>query len=67
MSGWTPADVGFSVRSKLVDLGASARLFARLLRLFGAAFARGAGARFRVDRNDVFGVKGRSKNAEIQA
>ena len=41
MSGWTPADVGFSVRSKLANLGASARLFARLLRLFGAAFARG--------------------------
>ncbi|AGU48330.1 ABC transporter, permease protein [Variovorax paradoxus B4] len=31
MSWWKPADVGFAVRSKLVDLGHGARLFLRLL------------------------------------
>lgn len=33
-------DVGFAVRSKLADVGESARLFARLVALFGPTFAR---------------------------
>ena len=42
MSWYNPSDVGFAVRSKLADIGMAARLFARLLRLAGAAFLRPA-------------------------
>ena len=35
-----PANLGFAVRSKLADIGRGARLFARLMQLVGAAFAR---------------------------
>ena len=42
MSWYNPSDVGFAVRSKLADIGMAARLFARLLRLVGAAFLRPA-------------------------
>ena len=42
MSWYNPSDVGFAVRSKLADIGMAARLFARLLRLGGAAFLRPA-------------------------
>ncbi len=40
MSWWNPADVGFATRSKLGDLGFGARLFARLVMLFGPSFRR---------------------------
>ncbi|MBI2769562.1 MAG: lipid asymmetry maintenance ABC transporter permease subunit MlaE [Burkholderiales bacterium] len=40
MSWYNPADVGFAVRGKLADLGMGARLFWRLLSLFGASFRR---------------------------
>ena len=40
MSWWKPSDVGFAVRSKLADLGMGARLFARLVMMFGATFKR---------------------------
>ena len=40
MSWWNPADVGFATRSKLGDLGFGARLFARLVMLFGSSFRR---------------------------
>jgi phospholipid/cholesterol/gamma-HCH transport system permease protein len=35
-----PADIGFAVRRKLADIGASARLFLRLLGLLGASLKR---------------------------
>jgi phospholipid/cholesterol/gamma-HCH transport system permease protein len=41
MSWWRPGDVGFAVRSKLIELGSAARLFARLFASFGASFRRG--------------------------
>jgi phospholipid/cholesterol/gamma-HCH transport system permease protein len=40
MSWFRPADVGYSTRSKLADLGHGARLFLRLIALFGASFRR---------------------------
>ena len=40
MSWWNPADVGFATRSKLGDLGFGARLFLRLVMLFGSSFRR---------------------------
>jgi len=40
MSWYRPADVGFAVRSKLAGIGQAARLFVRLLRLFGPAMGR---------------------------
>ena len=40
MSWYNPADVGFAVRRKLSDLGQGARLFARLVALFGPAMRR---------------------------
>ncbi len=40
MSWYKPADVGFAVRAKLADIGASARLFARLMLLLPASLKR---------------------------
>lgn len=40
MSWYKPADVGFAVRSKLVDMGYAARLFLRLLASLGASLRR---------------------------
>ncbi len=40
MNWFNPASVGFEVRGKLVDIGASTRLFLRLLALAGATFSR---------------------------
>jgi phospholipid/cholesterol/gamma-HCH transport system permease protein len=40
MSWYNPADVGFATRSKLADLGRGARLFMRLVALFGPAMRR---------------------------
>ena len=40
MSWLRPSNLGFAVRSKLADIGRGARLFARLMQLVGAAFAR---------------------------
>ena len=40
MSWYKPADVGFAVRAKLADIGASARLFARLMLLLPATLKR---------------------------
>ena len=40
MSWYNPSDVGLAVRSKLADLGYGARLFARLVLLFGPTFRR---------------------------
>jgi phospholipid/cholesterol/gamma-HCH transport system permease protein len=40
MSWYKPADVGFAVRAKLADMGASARLFARLMLLLPASLKR---------------------------
>ena len=40
MSWLSPSNLGFAVRSKLADIGRGARLFARLMQLVGAAFAR---------------------------
>ena len=40
MSWYKPADVGFAVRSKLADIGSSARLFARLMLLLPASLKR---------------------------
>lgn len=40
MTWYNPADVGYATRSKLADLGHGARLFARLVTLFGASFRR---------------------------
>jgi len=42
MSWWRPSDVGFAVRSRLVDIGAGARLFMRLAMLLGATLRRPA-------------------------
>ena len=35
MSWWWPSHLGYAVRSKLADIGMGARLFARLVALFG--------------------------------
>ena len=43
-----PSNLGFAVRSKLADIGRGARLFARLMQLVGAAFARPGLARDQV-------------------
>ncbi len=40
MSWYQPAEVGYAVRSKLADIGAATRLFARLVGSGGAAFRR---------------------------
>ena len=40
MSMWRPSDIGFSVRSKLADLGWGAQLFVRLLAQAGASARR---------------------------
>ena len=40
MSWYKPADVGFAVRSKLADIGNSARLFVRLMALLPASLKR---------------------------
>lgn len=40
MSVFSPSSVGFAVRSKLADIGASTRLFVRLLGLLGTCFKR---------------------------
>ena len=40
MSWFNPADVGFAVRAKMLDIGYSARLLARLLALAGPTLAR---------------------------
>ncbi len=40
MSLFSPSDVGFAVRRKLADIGASTRLFVRLLGLLGSCFRR---------------------------
>ncbi|MBS0389937.1 MAG: lipid asymmetry maintenance ABC transporter permease subunit MlaE [Comamonadaceae bacterium] len=40
MSWWRPSDVGYAVRCKLADIGMGARLFARLVGLFGPAMRR---------------------------
>ncbi|MGE4241666.1 lipid asymmetry maintenance ABC transporter permease subunit MlaE [Ramlibacter sp.] len=40
MSWYRPADVGFATRRKLADIGYSARLFLRLVALFGASMRR---------------------------
>ncbi|MEJ5991459.1 lipid asymmetry maintenance ABC transporter permease subunit MlaE [Ramlibacter sp. PS3R-8] len=41
MSWWSPSDIGFGVRRKLVDVGHSTRLLVRLLLLLGPTLARG--------------------------
>ena len=40
MSWWRPSHVGYAVRGKLADIGMGARLFGRLLALFGATMRR---------------------------
>ena len=40
MSWYRPSDVGYSLRRQLADIGLGARLFVRLLLLFGPAFRR---------------------------
>ena len=40
MTWYKPADVGFAVRAKLADIGASARLFAQLMLLLPASLKR---------------------------
>jgi phospholipid/cholesterol/gamma-HCH transport system permease protein len=40
MSWYNPADVGFATRTKLADLGRGARLFGRLVTLFGPTVRR---------------------------
>ena len=40
MSWWRPSDVGFAVRSKLVDIGQGAKLFWRLVQLGSEALKR---------------------------
>jgi phospholipid/cholesterol/gamma-HCH transport system permease protein len=40
MSWYNPADIGFALRGKLIDIGHGARLFLRLVLLFGASFRR---------------------------
>ncbi|MCD6662661.1 MAG: lipid asymmetry maintenance ABC transporter permease subunit MlaE [Comamonas sp.] len=42
MSWWRPSDVGFAVRNRLVDIGAAARLFTRLVTLLGTTLRRPA-------------------------
>src|SRR5215217_7406256 len=41
MTWYNPADIGFGVRTKLADIGYSAKLLGRLLSMVGATFARG--------------------------
>jgi phospholipid/cholesterol/gamma-HCH transport system permease protein len=40
MSWYKPADVGLATRTKLADIGSGARLFVRLLSLFGSSMKR---------------------------
>ena len=40
MSWWRPSHLGYAVRSKLADIGMGARLFWRLIGLFGASMRR---------------------------
>lgn len=40
MSWWRPSHVGYAVRRKLADVGMGARLFARLVGLFGSVMQR---------------------------
>ena len=40
MSWWRPAHLGYAVRCKLADIGMGARLFARLVGLFGPSMRR---------------------------
>ena len=40
MNWYKPADIGFAVRTKLADIGASAKLFARLMLLLPASLKR---------------------------
>ena len=40
MSWYKPSDVGFAIRCKLAEIGHGARLFVRLVALFGATFRR---------------------------
>ena len=40
MSWWNPAHVGFATRTKLSDIGVAARLFVRLVALFGPTMRR---------------------------
>lgn len=40
MNWWNPSDVGLAVRSKLADMGLGARLFVRLVSLFGPSMRR---------------------------
>lgn len=40
MSWWRPSHVGYAVRCKLADIGMGARLFVRLVGLFGTAMRR---------------------------
>jgi len=40
MTWYNPADIGYATRSKLVDLGQGARLFMRLVSLFGESMRR---------------------------
>jgi phospholipid/cholesterol/gamma-HCH transport system permease protein len=48
MRFWHPGDIGFELRSKLVDIGHGARLFWRLVRLFGPTMGR-----FRLVRDQI--------------
>jgi phospholipid/cholesterol/gamma-HCH transport system permease protein len=48
MRFWHPGDIGFEVRSKLVDIGHGARLFWRLVRLFAPTIGR-----FRLVRDQI--------------
>src|SRR3954469_19819967 len=49
MSWWRPSDVGFATRSKMADIGYSAKLLVRLLALVGPTFSRGRLLRDQVD------------------
>src|SRR5438034_9283692 len=49
MSWWNPADVGYGTRGKLGDIGYGARLFQRLVALFGASMRR-----FSLVRDQIF-------------
>lgn len=40
MSWWKPSDVGFAVRTQVADVGHGARMFLRLVALFGPTFRR---------------------------
>ena len=42
MSWWRPSDIGLAVRSRLADMGAGARLFARLVLMLGTTLRRPA-------------------------